>query len=118
MYASKHGPSISWRGLYGVSGGHEFRLRDPRYYAPMDFARLSYSFADRHPRTWTVVPPRDSMLRAVASLYERARIAGDHAGAPLSAIRLYEDTWPLRRDLANMDAPDQHILLCEVLLDE
>lgn len=118
MYASEHGPSFSWRGVYGVSDGREFRLRDPRAIAPIDPIRLSYAFADRHRREWTVVPPQDSMLRAVASLYERTRLNGDHAGLPLGAIRLYENTWLLRRDLANVEAPARHVLLHEVRLDE
>jgi hypothetical protein len=118
MYAAEHGPSIAWRGIYGVSEGREFRLHDTRYYPPIDPARMSYAFAERRRRSWTIVPPQDSMLRAVASLYERARIAGDHDGAPLGGIRLYEDTWELRRDLANVDTPEQHLLLREVRLDE
>ncbi len=87
----------------------EFRLDAPAMIAPFDRLRLRTALKRLPPDA------RPAALSAVLTRYEQARQAGEHDGPPLSALRLYRDTWyNFGTDFVPDTPPDSHRLLLEV----
>ena len=87
----------------------EFRLDAPAMIAPFDRLRLRTALKRLPPDA------RPAALSDVLTRYEQARQAGEHDGPPLSALRLYRDTWyNFGTDFVPDTPPDSHRLLLEV----
>jgi hypothetical protein len=53
-------------------------------------------------------------LRDCLTRYESRRVAGEHHGPLLRAVRLYEMQWTLVDDASNVDRPSSRRLVAEV----
>jgi hypothetical protein len=110
------GPRIRLLRLFGVTQGpsrQEIALLDASEIYPFDQCRLSTALAatrNNQARRYLM----DALLRDVLARYQARRIAGEHHGPALDAVRAYEVTWTLDPDAANIDAPDQKLLVAEV----
>jgi glucosyl-dolichyl phosphate glucuronosyltransferase len=105
--------SIRLMGVTAESSPREIALLDNRMIGPLDQCRLSTALA----RTFGNASRRGlapSMLHGVFELYEGRRIAGEHDGPPLQAVRAYDMTWTLDPQGRNVDHPDEQRLLAEV----
>lgn len=95
--------------------GEEFSLmtwRVLRYTFPIDGRVLQWNF-ERFATNDDPKPAWQGVLRDLVVRYESARERGLHDGPPIRAARLYRETWTLRFDASNRDAPDERVLLAE-----
>jgi hypothetical protein len=107
---------LTWLRVYVVTAdGHEFPLLTHRQVFPFDQSRLSKVLGSIRTR-----PDADAQIRvALANCldrYERLRLQHRHDGPPAAGLRLYEVTWTLQGDAANLDSPDSRTLVGEVAL--
>jgi GT2 family glycosyltransferase len=106
-------PSLRCLRIVGVTAaphGEEFVMLDPAVIQPFDQCRLtsalSRTFHDGARRHLIHEQLRDCLHR-----YEERRRAGEHAGPPLAAVRLYEMYWTLDANASNVDTPDTRRLI-------
>jgi hypothetical protein len=105
--------------MVGVTADAESRevpVRDYGMLEPLDQCRVATAFA----RTANNARRRhlvDEMLRDRLKHYERHRLAGNHDGPPLAALRLYDSFWLLDPMARNADSPDRQTLVAEVTPD-
>ena len=109
-----HSPTFSWLRLFGVTAdGREFALDANQYVAPFDQSRLPKALKQ-------MLQQPDGVARARVALadclqrYDELRLEGRHDGPPLVAMRLYDLTWTIDPDAANVDRPDRRRLIAEV----
>lgn len=95
------------------TAGTEISLQSFVYTAPLSTIRLGAGLSKLQWRQ-----NRDKLwqrtLENVLARYERRRLAGQHDGPPLRAIRLYREEWTLDPLAGNLDRPDSRELLIEV----
>jgi hypothetical protein len=107
-------PTFTWLRLFGVSSdGREFPLDANRYVAPFDQSRLPKAL-----KRMTEARDGESQLRAALpdlfARYDQLRLAGEHDGPPIVAMRLYELEWTIDPQAANVDRPDRRRYIAEV----
>lgn len=109
-------PTLHGLRLMGVpesADAAEVPILDYGMLEPLDQRRVETALA----RTVNNVSRRHlvaEMLRDRLFHYERHRLAGNHDGPPLKALRLYETFWTLQPDAGNVDRPDKTTLVHEV----
>jgi len=92
-------------------------MLDSEVIYPFDQCRLTSALS----RTYHDIDRRyliREQLRDCLNRYEARRRAGDHAGPPLAAVRLYEMYWTLDADASNVATPDARRLIDTVHLAE
>jgi hypothetical protein len=113
-------PSLRCLRIVGVTAApqsEEFVMLDSEEIYPFDQCRLTSALS----RTYHDVDRRHlirEQLRDCLNRYEVRRRAGDHAGPPLAAVRLYEMYWTLDADASNVATPDARRLIDTVHLAE
>ena len=100
--------------LVGVRrDGGELPLRGEAYLAPFDQSRLLQALGaillQTDGRERASVALRDCLAR-----YERRRVAHEHDGPALGALRYYHETWALDREARNVERPERQDLVLEV----
>lgn len=109
MYAEPQSPTIVWYRAVGDTGNGEIDLRDKKYVYPFNDVTLAYALelivADGHDLR--------GALAGVAQRYERRRLAGEHDGPPLRAVRAYKQVWRIDPSVKGIKPPDENQLLVE-----
>ena len=105
---------LTWLRLYAVTqDGQEFPLITHKQVFPFDQSRLSKALGAIRTR-----PDADAEIHAALAdcleRYERLRLTRRHDGPPAARLRLYEVTWTLHPEAANLDMPDSRTLIGEV----
>jgi hypothetical protein len=107
-------PTFGWLRLFGVTAeGNEFPLDYNRYVSPFDQSRLPKALRQMLDEPDGAARVRTAVEDCLAR-YEVLRTAGRHDGPPLRAMRLYDLTWRIDANAANVDKPDARRLIAEV----
>ena len=113
MYSYVMGERVSVYRLMGVEDdGGEFPLLNSRYLRPLNWLGMAGALSrlDRKPDRERLL---GEALGDCLARYERRRVAGEHDGPPLRAIRLYRLSWTMNPSASNRDRPDRRELLFE-----
>jgi hypothetical protein len=100
-------------GVTNEAAPREIPIRDYGMLRPLDQCRVATAFA-RTVNNTRRAPLTHEMLRDRLFHYEQLRVAGEHEGPPLSAIRLYDTFFLLDSEGRNVEHPDRAVLVAEV----
>ena len=105
---------LTWLRLYVVTpNGEEVPLLTHRQVFPFDQSRLSKALGAIRTRPDADVEIHDALADCLER-YERLRQQRRHDGPPAARMRLYEVTWTLHPEAANLETPDARTLIGEV----
>ena len=117
MFSAIHRATVlEWPRLYGVTAdGSEIALVSHEYLWPLDQSRLPIGL--RHIYATERNPDRvHAALEDCLERYERRRMARQHDGPALRAIRLYVVAWDIEPYARNLDHPKSRQLIGEASL--
>jgi hypothetical protein len=117
MFSGIHRRAVlEWPRLFGVTtSGDEVALVDYDYLWPLDQSRLPIGLREIY-RVEGNSPRVREALKDCLERYEERRMAGEHDGPALQAVRLYVVAWDVVPYARNLNQPKSRQLIAETSL--